>query len=75
MSVVGSRTKRLPCSSNCATCGHKQVPDGGWCYMFKEPPEGRCYQHTGEKGPLTDLENLIRQAQLMSADSNEGAQG
>lgn len=74
MSVVGSRPKRRPCSSNCATCDHKKERVDGWCYMFREEPEGRCYLHTGEKGPLTDLEQLITQAQQISADSKEGAQ-
>lgn len=67
MAIVGSRPKRKPCSSNCATCEHKAASGDGWCYMFKQEPEGRCYLHTAEKGPLTDLQQLIRRAQQMSA--------
>lgn len=72
MSVVGSRPKRRLCSSNCATCDHKRERVDGWCYMFREPPEGRCYQHTGEKGPLTNLESLIKQVQQMGAQGVKG---
>lgn len=35
--------------NNCSTCDHKQYPDGGWCYMFKEPVHGACMSHTGRK--------------------------
>lgn len=68
MSVVGSRPKRKPCTSNCATCGHQQASGDGWCYMFKDAPEGRCYLHTGEEKPLSDIQHLIRQTQLMTAN-------
>lgn len=30
----------------CEHCGHKQNPDGGWCYMFRLMPTGPCAQHT-----------------------------
>lgn len=30
----------------CEHCGHKQNPDGGWCYMFRVEPTGPCAQHT-----------------------------
>ncbi len=33
--------------NNCPTCKHKQHPDGGWCYMFRNEPTGACAQHTG----------------------------
>jgi hypothetical protein len=31
--------------ANCATCVHKQNPDGGWCYMFRHEPESTCMKH------------------------------
>ena len=37
--------------NNCQTCDHKQTPDGGWCYMFKDEPTARCFQHTGLRSP------------------------
>ncbi|MDR6421302.1 hypothetical protein J2801_003590 [Paraburkholderia phenoliruptrix] len=33
--------------NNCATCNHKQNPDGGHCYMFRDEPTDVCMQHTG----------------------------
>lgn len=32
----------------CKGCGHAQIKEteGGWCYMFKDPPSGTCTQHT-----------------------------
>ena len=30
----------------CEHCGHKQNPDGGWCYMFRVEPTWPCVQHT-----------------------------
>lgn len=35
-----------PSRNNCATCRHKQHPDGGHCYMFRVEPEGVCMKHT-----------------------------
>ena len=32
--------------NNCQHCGHKQNPDGGWCYMFRMEPTGPCSKHT-----------------------------
>ena len=32
--------------NNCATCKHKQHPDGGHCYMFRFEPTEMCAQHT-----------------------------
>lgn len=31
--------------SNCSSCWYKLHPDGGWCYMFREEPEGVCMKH------------------------------
>lgn len=33
--------------NNCTTCNHKQNPDGGHCYMFRDEPDDVCMQHTG----------------------------
>ena len=32
--------------NNCAACGHKARPDGGWCYMFRDAPTVVCLKHT-----------------------------
>jgi len=32
--------------SNCDTCGHKETPQGGWCYMFRVEPTETCMIHT-----------------------------
>lgn len=37
--------------NNCSTCEHRQTAlrspnDGGWCYMFRLPPNEACMQHT-----------------------------
>lgn len=29
----------------CKSCGHKQHPDGGHCYMFRLMPTESCAQH------------------------------
>ena len=34
--------------NNCATCKHKQRPDGGHCYMFRVEPAEMCAQHTSQ---------------------------
>ena len=34
--------------NNCATCKHKQHPDGGHCYMFRLEPTEPCAQHTSQ---------------------------
>lgn len=44
--------------NNCATCDHKQHPDGGWCYMFRDEPDSICRQHTFYKKPMQDLLNM-----------------
>lgn len=45
MKCVERKTMSNP--NNCSTCGHKQNPDGGYCYMFKDEPSEVCMQHTG----------------------------
>lgn len=32
----------------CASCEHRHYPDGGWCYMFRERPQGVCMKHKPE---------------------------
>lgn len=39
-------------SNGCDTCDHKQHPDGGHCYMFREAPAPCCALHTGKKTKL-----------------------
>lgn len=36
--------------NNCLTCDHKQNPEDGHCYMFRDAPTEVCMQHTGRKG-------------------------
>lgn len=38
-------------TTDCSTCKHKQYPDGGHCYMFKNEPEFDCQVHTGNTAP------------------------
>lgn len=35
--------------NNCETCKHKQHPDGGWCYMFRDEPGEVCMIHSGRR--------------------------
>jgi hypothetical protein len=43
--------------NNCETCRHKQNPDGGHCYMFRDEPTEVCMQHTGRNfSPVALLE-------------------
>jgi hypothetical protein len=32
-------------SSNCEKCEYKKNNDGGWCYMFRNKPNGVCSQY------------------------------
>lgn len=41
--------------NNCATCRHKQNPDGGHCYMFRFEPAETCAQHTSQIHALQAL--------------------
>lgn len=38
---------RLPVFNpdDCVTCEHRHEPQGGHCYMFKEPPTTKCGQY------------------------------
>lgn len=35
----------MGCISNCSTCEYRRKPDDGYCYMFREEPEGVCAKH------------------------------
>lgn len=51
----------MPNPNNCNTCKHKQNPDGGWCYMFRDEPTEVCMQHTGrQSSSLEDLQRIGR---------------
>ena len=41
--------------NNCASCRHKQNPDGGHCYMFRFEPTEMCAQHTSQIHALQAL--------------------
>ena len=41
--------------NNCATCLHKQNPDGGHCYMFRFEPTEMCAKHTSQIHALQDM--------------------
>lgn len=39
---------------NCSTCEHKQHPDGGWRYMFRNEPTEVCHQYTVYRAVMLD---------------------
>ena len=41
--------------NNCASCRHKQNPDGGHCYMFRFEPAEMCVHHTSQIHALQAL--------------------
>ena len=41
--------------NNCATCRHKQNPDGGHCYLFRFEPAEMCAHHTSQIHALQAL--------------------
>lgn len=45
--------------NNCATCDHKQNPDGGHCYMFRSAPNDACGQHTGRRLTAEQILNKL----------------
>jgi hypothetical protein len=45
--------------NNCGTCKHKQNPDGGWCYMFRNEPDDVCMQHTYRAELTSNAEQAI----------------
>lgn len=62
MSVYVPPVWRSGCTSECSTCDHKARPEGGYCYMFRQEPEGRCFKHTKAAPPVGVLESLIASA-------------
>jgi len=47
------------CVMNCKTCGYRNSQnqnqiENGYCYMWKEEPEGKCFQHTSYKTNIED---------------------
>ncbi len=78
-----SRAVRKPCSSNCETCDHHKrqlaiekspehftsgVDEHLHCYMFKDAPDGECYQHTGMPDPTNDFMKLLKAMQKSAYD-------
>lgn len=55
--------------NNCETCDHIHRPDGGHCYMFRDPPTEVCYQHTKRRLRSISLPALIERV-LANADLN-----
>lgn len=51
--------------NNCATCGHKQWPEGGWCYMFRHEPSEVCMAHTARRDPPS-LETMLNELEKPS---------
>ena len=51
--------------NNCSTCDFKARPQGGHCYMFREPPKKACGQHTVRKV------NQLGEAILARVDFNK----
>lgn len=45
---------------DCETCDHRKNPQGGHCYMFREPPETACQIHTS----LPYRAHLLKQSSL-----------
>lgn len=49
--------------NNCSTCDHKQHPDDGHCYMFRDEPQDVCMQHTGRKRSFFSFVELLSEPQ------------
>lgn len=45
--------------NNCETCEHKNHPDGGHCYMFRDEPTDVCKVHTKYK-TLIEIDERLR---------------
>ena len=57
--------------NNCASCRHKQNPDGGHCYMFRFEPTEMCAQHAR----ITELESQLAQRFDAADMATAAAQG
>ena len=51
--------------NNCASCRHKQNPDGGHCYMFRFEPTEMCAQHTSQIHALQQARALATRRLLL----------
>jgi len=60
----------MPNQNNCGTCEHKQRPDGGHCYMFRDEPSSRCMQHTGYTELRTIVEQIMKGAAFHELNLN-----
>jgi hypothetical protein len=58
--------------NNCATCEHKQRPDGGWCYMFREQPEPQCMQHRARRAAAPSPQAQAQPLIPISPTAREG---
>ena len=53
------------CIMNCSTCGNSSENNGrardsdGYCYMWKEEPEGECFQHTAYKDSSANALSIL----------------
>lgn len=50
--------------NNCEACDHKNIPDGGHCYMFKDEPTEVCMIHTARKIDFFSKEFTLLYKQL-----------
>ena len=59
--------------NNCASCRHKQNPDGGHCYMFRFEPAEMCVHHTSQIHALQALRMRRNQkAKIMTNPTPHG---
>lgn len=56
--------------NNCASCRHKQNPDGGHCYMFRFEPAEMCAHHTSQIHALQALRSSGQCAYPSDLDSD-----
>lgn len=53
------------CVMNCSTCSNstknnqRARESEGYCYMFKEEPEGQCFQHTSYKDTSVEAFQIL----------------
>ena len=59
----------MGCLNNCNHCIYKAMEKSGWwCYMFREEPEGQCFQMKPKKTNFfnSDLEFLCERDENVS---------
>ena len=60
------------CIMNCSTCDHSSENNRiarkseGYCYMWKEEPEGQCFQHTAYKDRNAIPDALVLFASILA---------